>query len=240
MTRTTNTCGHLMLKALPCSVLIYDSSLIGVQPEKKLFWKLVKSLFFFLRKLTVVLSSISSSSSSASSGKLGFLTSFRSDVVWPMSPISLSTYSSTQKKKKRENVRTNILFITFKWTSQIFQYQCSHLVTMRIPVETKGDTQRHHPVATHANLFSSSLCLQACSGFFLFLVFCCFPWQFAFITTNPVSRLQPLSNQRILIGHVYWHVETLQIGAFQDGDLQDFTHCKFIPPGWSLPAGLPS
>lgn len=50
-----------------------------------------------------------------------------------------------------------------------------------------------------------------------------------FITTNPVSRLQPLSNQRILTAHVHWHVETLQIGGFQDGDLQGFTHCKFIP-----------
>lgn len=76
----------------PCSLWTHDSSLMGVQPEKKLFWKLVKSFFFFLRKLTVVLSSTSSSSSSASSSTLGFLTSFRSDEAWPMSTISFSTY----------------------------------------------------------------------------------------------------------------------------------------------------
>lgn len=75
----------------PGSLPAHDSSLIGVHPEKKLFWKLVKSFFFFLRKLTVVLSATSSSSSSASSSTLGFLTSFRSDEAWPMSTISFST-----------------------------------------------------------------------------------------------------------------------------------------------------
>lgn len=75
----------------------HDSSLMGVQPEKKLFWKLVRSFFFFLRKLTVVLSSTSSSSSSlASSSTLGFLTSFRSDEAWPMSTISFRTCKHTR------------------------------------------------------------------------------------------------------------------------------------------------
>lgn len=65
---------------------------MGVQPEKKLFWKLIKSLFFFFRKLAEVLSSCSSASSSSSSSvTMGFLTSFRSTPPWPMSSISFNT-----------------------------------------------------------------------------------------------------------------------------------------------------
>lgn len=63
---------------------------MGVQPEKKLFWKLVSKRFFFLMKLTVVLSS-SSLSFSSSSSSTAFLTRFSSVGVWPMPSISFST-----------------------------------------------------------------------------------------------------------------------------------------------------
>lgn len=61
------------------------SSRIGVHPEKKLFWLLVRARFFFFSRLVV------QRSSSSSSGTAGFLSSLRSMETWLMSPISFST-----------------------------------------------------------------------------------------------------------------------------------------------------
>lgn len=112
---------------------------MGVQPEKKLFWKLVKSRFFFFRTLTVILSS--SLSSFSSSSRMDFTTDACSGVVWPSSPISFSTCSST-RAGARQSQNRGLQQTQTAWMNQIHVFLVVASVCFGLIYLICGSTRR--------------------------------------------------------------------------------------------------